>query len=187
MAYVAIDPNNLLPGKPITAAIMQALDGNVVETAEGATGSPYVQAGWHPVDGVTVGDGNTGIIWDFATDDTFTAVDYTVEAGYEYRMECEDYAGGAMTLQGRQTENGSYSNWLAATNMSAFRLEIYTPNVVRDDHIATGVYSQGVVTTAINGTIRNTNGTAIDRIRVSTASAAQTAGTIRMYQRLAYR
>ena len=51
------------PFAPIVAALMKALALNTVAIAEGATGAPYVATGWHPYNGVNVGDAATGIIY----------------------------------------------------------------------------------------------------------------------------
>ena len=40
--YTEIDTNNLLPGKPLTSAIAQALNENLLATGEGAPGAPKI-------------------------------------------------------------------------------------------------------------------------------------------------
>ena len=40
--YTEIDTDNLLPGKPLTSAIAQALNENLLATGEGAPGAPKV-------------------------------------------------------------------------------------------------------------------------------------------------
>ena len=49
-----------------SSTTVTALRDNPAAIAETSTGAPVVQAGWHPYDKVTVGDGKTGLIYDFA-------------------------------------------------------------------------------------------------------------------------
>lgn len=73
--------------KPITLQQGRALRNNPIATAEGATDAPYVAAGWHPYDGVTVGDGADGVIYDFAVDGALgTIVSPNFVDGYEYQF-----------------------------------------------------------------------------------------------------
>lgn len=73
------------PFAPIVAALMKALALNPVAIAEGATGAPYVATGWHPYNGVNVGDAATGIIYDFAVHGAVAnVVSPDFEDGYEY-------------------------------------------------------------------------------------------------------
>jgi hypothetical protein len=70
-----------------SSTTVTALRDNPVAIAEAATGAPVVQAGWHPYDKVTVGDGKTGLIYDFAVNGlqaNVTTPDF--EDGYEYRI-----------------------------------------------------------------------------------------------------
>lgn len=70
-----------------SSTTVTALRDNPVAIAEAATGAPVVQAGWHPYDKVTVGDGKTGLIYDFAVNGAqvnVTTPDF--EDGYEYRI-----------------------------------------------------------------------------------------------------
>lgn len=70
-----------------SSTTVTALRDNPVAIAEAATGAPVVQAGWHPYDKVTVGDGKTGLIYDFAVNGVqanVTTPDF--EDGYEYRI-----------------------------------------------------------------------------------------------------
>lgn len=70
-----------------SSTTVTALRDNPVAIAEASTGAPVVQAGWHPYDKVTVGDGKTGLIYDFAVNGlqaNVTTPDF--EDGYEYRI-----------------------------------------------------------------------------------------------------
>lgn len=73
--------------KPITLQQGRALRNNPIATAEGATDAPYVAAGWHPYDGVTVGDGADGVIYDFAVDGAVSSIETpNFVDGYEYEI-----------------------------------------------------------------------------------------------------
>lgn len=70
-----------------SSTTVTALRDNPAAIAETSTGAPVVQAGWHPYDKVTVGDGKTGLIYDFAVNGlqaNVTTPDF--EDGYEYRI-----------------------------------------------------------------------------------------------------
>lgn len=70
-----------------SSTTVTALRDNPSAIAETSTGAPVVQAGWHPYDKVTVGDGKTGLIYDFAVNGAqanVTTPDF--EDGYEYRI-----------------------------------------------------------------------------------------------------
>ena len=73
--------------KPITLQQGRALRNNPIAGFEGANGSPYTAAGWHPYDGVTVGDGADGVIYDFAVDGAIASVETpNFVDGYEYEI-----------------------------------------------------------------------------------------------------
>ena len=75
---------------PDTGAFSEDFKGiveNFPAMARGENGSPYVEAGWHPYDGVTVGDGADGVIYDFAVDGALGSVETPDFAdGYEYMI-----------------------------------------------------------------------------------------------------
>ncbi|MDZ7906414.1 MAG: hypothetical protein U5N55_12010 [Cypionkella sp.] len=68
----------------------QGIVGNFPSMAAGDVGAPYIQAAWHPYDGVIVGDGNDGVIYDFAVDgsvSTITSPDFVDGAEYAFLQE----------------------------------------------------------------------------------------------------
>lgn len=76
--------------KPITLQQGRALRNNPIAAFEGANGSPYTAAGWHPYDGVTIGDGADGVIYDFAVDGAVNSVTSpNFVDGYEYQLHFE--------------------------------------------------------------------------------------------------
>lgn len=88
--------------KGITLQQGRALRDNPIAIAEGSVGAPYTAAGWHPYDGVTIGDGADGVIYDFAVDGAVNSVTSpNFVDGYEYQIHLEGLTvngGGTPTL-----------------------------------------------------------------------------------------
>ena len=102
MAWTTIPNSALLLDKPWSSALAIAVRDNPIEIAKGSDGAPYVAAGWHPYDGVTVGDGNDGVIYDFAVSGTATSVTTPdFEDGYEYRLDFDGVVSAATELRVR--------------------------------------------------------------------------------------
>ena len=75
------------PDAPLISSLGKRWDNNVIAAFEGAFSAPHSAASWHPYDGVTVGDGNDGLIYDFAVDGSVSVVETpNFEDGYEYRF-----------------------------------------------------------------------------------------------------
>ena len=73
--YNAIPDANIEVDDPLTANIVQALRDNPIAIIEGAPGAPYILQEWHPYNGVTVGDGNDGLFYDFAVHGAVASVE----------------------------------------------------------------------------------------------------------------
>lgn len=87
-----------------SSSTVTALRDNPSALAEASTGAPVVFAGWHPYDKVSVGDGKTGLIYDFSVTGTVSSiVTPDFEDGYEYRLVgldlSHDYTTGNSTLR----------------------------------------------------------------------------------------
>jgi hypothetical protein len=83
-AYTTINGASVLvPGKPLTSAIAQALNENPTAIAEGASGAPIVQTGWHGYDTTNVGDA-TSPFYNGASQTTIETPNFA--DGYEYRI-----------------------------------------------------------------------------------------------------
>ena len=113
------------PFAPIVAALMKALALNPVAIAEGATGAPYVATGWHPYNGVNVGDAATGIIYNFAVHGAVAnVVSPDFEDGYEYLFIGIDIdSSGAVNsflMEVFRETTGSYI--AAASNLSLIHI-----------------------------------------------------------------
>lgn len=74
------------PDARITSDMAKGWWKNVIAAARGDTGSPYIETAWHPYNGLTVGDGATGTIWNFATDGAVTVDGPLFEDGFTYRL-----------------------------------------------------------------------------------------------------
>lgn len=70
-----------------SSTTVTALRDNPVAIAESSTGAPVVASTWHPYNKVTVGDGQTGLIYDFSINGTVAnVITPDFEDGYEYRI-----------------------------------------------------------------------------------------------------
>jgi hypothetical protein len=81
-----------------SSSTVTALRDNPAAIAQAANGAPVVFSGWHPVDKVSVGDGNTGLIYDHAVNGTVAnVVTPDFEDGYEYRLYCSNLSHNNVT------------------------------------------------------------------------------------------
>lgn len=98
--WLNITDTQVDPDAPLTSQLAYGWRDNPIAIAEGAAGAPYVAAGWHPYDGVTIGDGATGIIYDFAVHGAVASVTTPdFEDGYEYRLDFDSVVCGGATLR----------------------------------------------------------------------------------------
>lgn len=85
--YNATLDTQIDPDAPATSLLMYQMRDNPIAMAEGAVGAPYTAAGWHPYDGVTIGDGADGVIYDFDVDGAVASIDTPNFAdGFEYMI-----------------------------------------------------------------------------------------------------
>lgn len=83
--YTTIPNSDIDQDSPVTQPLLTALRDNVAATAEGASNSPVIFAGWHPYDLTTVGGSGDGVIYDSAVDGVTTTIDSPDFAdGFEY-------------------------------------------------------------------------------------------------------
>lgn len=100
--WTDLDPVVFLPDAPITSSQGIALAENVEALAEGAPNAPINEAGWHPYNAVTVNDGETGVIWDFAVDGAVAnIVSPDFADGYEYRFLFDRVQGSVASVDAR--------------------------------------------------------------------------------------
>lgn len=73
------------PDTPILGSTHLEARDNLKAAREGSTGARYEQTAWHPYNGLNIGDGIDGAIYDAAIDGTVATIDApTFEAGYSY-------------------------------------------------------------------------------------------------------
>lgn len=100
------------PGKPILGATGLEARDNAISVAEGGSNAPVLAAGWHPYDMVKVGDGNDGVIWDFAVDGALASIASPAFAdGYEYALffeAIEFSAAPVLTIDLRKEVDAAY-------------------------------------------------------------------------------
>lgn len=101
--YTTISNASVAVGGIPSSATVTALRDNPSAIAESSSGAPVVAAGWHPVTKVTVGDGEAGLIYDFATSGVQASIITADFAdGWEYRIVISDLqhnSGGTARLQ----------------------------------------------------------------------------------------
>jgi len=125
-----------------SSTTMTALRDNPAAMAEAASGAPAIAAGWHPVDKLTVGDGKTGLIYDFVNNGTVAEVVTPLfEDGYEYKIVASqlrhnDGTTRRLTIEG--LFGGSYRQIVqTAASSSSFGIvaEFHMPRIVTSYHI----------------------------------------------------
>jgi hypothetical protein len=123
-----------------------ALRDNPSALAESASGAPVMVSGWHPHDKVSIGDGKTGLIYDFAVNGVQSSVvTPNFVDGYEYRI----VAHGLQHNSGDQGLNISFYLETDArldqveqisdqptTTAFGFDMEMLLPRIPKQNHIA---------------------------------------------------
>lgn len=187
MAWTNLANSIFLVGKKITSSTGLALRDNLLAALRGEPAAPYVAAGWHPYDGVNVGDGNDGVIYDVAVHGAVASVvspDFV--DGYEYMLVMSGIDSTLSVdnffIEVYQETSGSYliiSNSVFASTLVtdlASRLELYWPRVT-SVRAFTSVNISGIAVSPAQKLLRF-------RIRFNTGNIA--GGTIRMMRRLAF-
>ena len=110
--------------KPITLQQGRALRDNPIAISEGSTNAPVAQAGWHPYNMAAVGDGATGIFYDFAVhgaQSTITTPDFV--DGYEYAVLLRDISQNTgsetLSVQLYRETDAAYGTAIAVTAATA--------------------------------------------------------------------
>lgn len=180
--------------KGITLQQGRALRDNPLAMAEGATGSPYIQQAWHPYDGVTVGDGATGLIYDFAVHGVVASVSTpNFEDGYEYRLRFSRFGHNSGSNQQmqiylyRETSASSTSpeSISASVNNASYMhgfVEIYRPRVGEQ---YTSMFSS-VVGKAYHNQYDLTTAQNVLYVIANWTSGSIYSGTIHMQRRVCY-
>lgn len=186
---------------PDTGAFSEDFKGiveNFPAMARGENGSPYVEAGWHPYDGLTVGDGADGVIYDFAVDGAISSLETPDFAdGYEYLIRAVGLSGDINSNFGVEFWRATTAAWsgrlafatYAAGDAVTLELEILRPRSVANImffRIVTGAGVGGEFSVIPNADDRLYSSTAqkIGKARISTNGAPEfDAGKIFLFRR----
>lgn len=72
---------------PVTVTLIRGLRDNALAQHEGVTDAPYSGLMWTPFDGVNIGDGNDGEVYNSGTDGSVASVEVgSLAPEYEYRI-----------------------------------------------------------------------------------------------------
>lgn len=129
-----------------SSSTVTALRDNPSALAEASTGAPVVFAGWHPYDKVSVGDGKTGLFYDFSVTGTVSSiVTPDFEDGYEYRLVALDLShtntlgNSSLNLDAYKQTDAEYVEVRDTAGASSsvsfgFHAEFYLPRVASIAH-----------------------------------------------------
>lgn len=196
MTYRAIAASEKDAESPVTVQLIEALDSNLGAVLAAETDAPYDQMTWHPYDGVTVGDGNTGELWDFATDGAVTTVtspDFT--AGYEYRFILQDVecGGGVVNLAIYRATGAAWTSAVTITDTVTYEVN-GTADLFRPMVSATVLSGYGLTVsrgeaagliTALNYEL-GSSGDTCGKARLGQTGLGFDGGTIYLYRRRIY-
>lgn len=139
---------------------------NPIAIAEGSTDAPYVQAAWHPYDGVIIGDGNNGLIYDFSVDGSVASVTTPdFEDGYEYKLYVDRVAqtnisNGAVSMDLYKETDAAYQGLLedltddwdsGGGNGFSAEITIHHPRLSKHKHIVSWVRGKTGSTSETSG------------------------------------
>lgn len=181
----------LAAGKALTDEKLQATVENVRALAEAAPDAPVVVAGWHPYDMVAVGDGATGVFYDFAvhgTQATITTPDFA--DGYEYAIRFADLGCSAASALNvdlyRETDAAYTTVWTSANTTAGAAygwVEIHAPRVAGTEHFVTARATMAVSAEAATSGFWDATVQKVLRARLSWTSGNIDAGTVALYRR----
>jgi hypothetical protein len=198
-AYVAITEAQTDPGAPGTSELWKQWRDNPLAIAEGSTDAPYNQAAWHPYDGVTVGDGNDGLIYDFAvTGSVASVITPDFEDGYEYqfwmdRVSATNLGASTLLIELYRTTDAAYGTALGIVSagggsenfsglVTVFRPRLsFVGVVVQSNLVSTSSFGGFTGTSFTGACVRNAQKR--DRARFSWTTGSFDLGKIFMYRR----
>ena len=195
--WLNITDTQVDPDAPLTSQLAYGWRDNVIAAREGAVNSPYEASGWHPYDGVTIGDGATGIIYDFAVHGAVTSVTTPdFEDGYEYRLDFDGVVSAATGLRVRlYCETSAAWSGIASVIAGASSYNITGSLDIRDPrrslragHVDASFYNAaGGGSVAASSWVSLTTAQKVLRAQVYPESPYNfSAGKIRMMRRLAF-
>jgi hypothetical protein len=124
-----------------------ALRDNPSALAESASGAPVMVSGWHPHDKVTIGDGKTGLIYDFAVNGVQTSiVTPNFVDGYEYRIVAHGLSHNSVSNNGinisfyletdARLDQVEQIGDNTSSALFGFDMEVLLPRIPKTNHIA---------------------------------------------------
>jgi hypothetical protein len=199
--YVPVPDGDIDQDSPGTQPLFTALRDNPIAIAEGATIAPYNHYAWHPYNGTNVGDGATGLIYDFAVSGAVTLItspDFV--DGYEYRFMFDMLSSSVtnFTVNLWRETAGAYagatdlmSGITAGTSLLRGFVEILQPrrisnwcNVVPVDLFAQVASTNAVNTGAIPTVVKVSHTTAQKILRAQFSKGLLGGGRVYMHKRL---
>jgi hypothetical protein len=182
-----------------SSTTVTALRDNPEAIAEAANGAPVVFAGWHPHDKVTIGDGKTGLIYDFAVTGTvssFVTPDFV--DGYEYRviahlMESDAGASVRLNLEAFFATTAAYrrlaytGDEFSGSTQFGYDVEILMPRIATKTHLVQGDgYADNNVGLGIDGASHDATLQKVLRARVRFTAGNIIGGKVWMFRRREY-
>jgi len=185
-----------------SSTTVTALRDNPSAIAEASSGAPVMVSGWHPYDKVTIGDGKTGLIYDFAVNGVQSSVvtpDFV--DGYEYRVVALGLRHNAAGFTDRRLQMEAFKQTDAVyrlvkqseqgTNNQDFgyHAEFYFPRLESTSHfVMTMTYRNGAFSSQIDAdsAMYDTPAQKILRARISFTGDSIAAGKIWMFRRREY-
>lgn len=184
--------------KGITLQQGRALRDNPIAIAEGAAGAPYAAAGWHPYNGVTVGDGATGTIYDFAIDGSVASIETpNFVDGYEYMITFDSLAqaGSNRTIAWYRETSAAWSTSFVIPNETTDALiKVFAPRMVSNTMFFNMDFSDpfptnGLVTQSSSPSsysLAMTTAQKVLKARFQSGIGTFSGGSIRMFRRRCY-
>jgi len=197
-AYNAITDSQCDPDAPLTSQWAYQNRDNPIAMAEGSPGAPYVAAGWHPYDGVLVGDSADGVIYDFAVDGAVASIETpNFVDGYEYYVTFDglDQTASNRSIEFYMETSASWSTpfTIGVTFPNDSMFEIYAPRMVSNTLF---FRSASVTAPGTNGTVTGptadlyslamTTAQKIQKARFDAGASSFNGGKIRMFKRRCY-
>jgi hypothetical protein len=183
-----------------SSTTVTALRDNPSALAESASGAPVMVSGWHPHDKVSIGDGKTGLIYDFAVNGLAASVvtpDFV--DGYEYRiiahlMESNAAATVRLELEAFFATTAAYRRLIytgdasSLTNQFGYDVEILVPRIPKKSHlvIGNGYVDENMESIGYDSTGYTATTQVLSRARVTFTSGSISAGKVWMFRRREY-
>jgi len=197
-SYITITDAETDPSAPLTAELAKKWRDNPIAIAEGVTSTPYVQTGWHPYNGVTVGDGVTGKIYDFAIDGSVASIETpNFVDGYEYMITWDalSQAASNRSVEWYMETSAVWSTpFSISSNSTDALIEVFAPRLVSNTmffnmNFAVVPGTNGLVTQSSlpnSHSLAMTTAQKVLKARFDAGASTFNGGSIRMFRRRCY-